>query len=95
MRATRAAAVDVPPWCPMANLISRTDRYVYIRVALPAPTFTRLTDWFGGEQYALRELRLAWQNGVRILCLELPPDRSDGSASPSGPSTSASDGQRE
>lgn len=76
----------------MADLLSCTDRYVYVRVALPTPTYTRLADWFGGEQYALRELRISWQDAVRRLCQELPPDtRSDGPASPSGPSGSAPD----
>lgn len=79
----------------MANLLSRTDRYAYVRVALPAPTFTRLTDWFGGEQYALRELRLAWHRAVLDLTREIPPDSADGSASPSGPDRSAARGQRE
>lgn len=79
----------------MANLLSRTERYAYIRVALDVRTFARLTEWFGDENHALRELRLAWHNGVRILMLEVPPETLDGSASASGPGPTAPEGRRE
>ena len=80
----------------MANLISKTDRFVYVRVALPRPTFDALTEWFGNENLALRNLRLDWQKIVADWDAELrPATRSDASGSAAGPGSSAPDVPRE
>jgi hypothetical protein len=56
----------------MANLLSVTERYAYVRCAIPRETFDALSSWFG-ENIALQQLRLNWERGVRELASEVPP----------------------
>jgi hypothetical protein len=67
----------------------RSDRFVYVRAAIPRNTFEALEDWLGSEGQALKALRLEFEKAVSAWAAELPPaTRSDGSASGSAPGTS-------
>lgn len=67
----------------MCNFLSRTDRYVYLKVQLPAVMYDRLLGRFGGEESKLlRELRLRWEGGLNRYWSQLPEPPP--SSSPSG-----------
>jgi hypothetical protein len=73
----------------MANLIKTTHRNAYIRVTMPIEQFRLLSQWFAGDQYALRELRHAWEAGVTHLMREVPPSQPR-----AAPGSSAQEGQQ-
>lgn len=55
----------------MANLLSLSDRFAYIRVSVPRADYERLRRHFAGESYALREVRLAFHAALRALMLDV------------------------
>lgn len=55
----------------MADLLSRTDRHVYLRVHLTRDAFQTLVDLQCGERNALRTIRCEWEKMLRRLTDEL------------------------
>jgi hypothetical protein len=73
------------------NLLHRSDRYVYVRAAIPRDIFEALEDWLGSEGQALKALRLEFSKAIDAWAAELPPATpSDASSSAAGPGTSRS-----
>lgn len=71
------------------NLLRRSDRYIYVRAAIPRDTFEALEDWLGSEGQALKALRLEFEKAIQAWAAELPPPTpSDASGSAAGPGTS-------
>ena len=63
----------------MADFLSQTDRFVYLRVKLPRDLYASFIRKFGGTAYALRELRMQWESALTLLDYSAD-DRSSGSA---------------
>jgi hypothetical protein len=55
----------------MVDLISQSDRFVYLRVKCPRDLYESLSRKFGGVNYALREIRFAWEVVLARLEAEL------------------------
>lgn len=54
----------------MADLISKSDRFAYVRVAVPIELFDRLVSEAGSVNRALAGLRLEWQRVLAVVRIE-------------------------
>lgn len=68
----------------MADLLSKSARYVYVRLAIPRPHFETFVDEFGNEARALRTVREVCLRVIANLA-EPTSDEDDASGSISDP----------
>lgn len=55
----------------MADVISQSDRWIYLRVKCPRDLYEALARKFGGVSYGLREMRVAWESVLACVEAEL------------------------
>jgi hypothetical protein len=65
----------------MADVIGRSERFVYLRVKVPRQSFESLCERFGSMSVALRHLRLRWEQSFARVETASLSERADGSAS--------------